>query len=140
MKPLNKPCYPLHMNKLVYAACLLGLALRAEAQITPPIPTLMPERMIAPKTEVGDMRTYTLAPNPASEYVDIDLSAAHSLSVELVIFNGRGEPIFKKSIEKGEGLYRLDLDSVQDGQYILTMRVEGQGTIGRKFFISRSGH
>jgi hypothetical protein len=121
------------MGRIIYLACFLGLVSTANAQTFQPL-----EETVRPiKAEVADFKSYTIAPNPAYEYVDIDLTAANALSVELVIYNGRGEPLLKKSIVHADSMYRWDLDALDSGQYFLTIRIEGQGVIGRKLIINR---
>ena len=121
------------MGKIIYLACCLGLVSTTNAQIFQPLP----ETVRPIKAEVADFKSYTIAPNPAYEYVDINLTAANALSVELVIYNGRGEPLLKKSIVRADDTYRWDLDALDSGQYFLTIRIEGQGVIGRKLIINR---
>jgi Secretion system C-terminal sorting domain len=129
----NKTNCSKHMGKIIYIACFLGFVNAANAQIVQP-----QLEMVRPiKSEVGDFKRYTIAPNPAYEYVDVDLIAADALPVELVIYNGRGEPVLKKSIVHADGTYRWDLDALDSGQYFLTIQIEGQGVIGRKLIINR---
>ena len=121
------------MGKIIYLACFLGLVSSAKAQIFQPL-----QETVRPiKSEMGDYKHYTIAPNPAYEYVDINLTAANALPVELVIYNGRGEPLLKKSVEHADGTYRWDLGALDSGQYFLTIQIEGQGVIGRKLIINR---
>jgi hypothetical protein len=89
------------------------------------------------KAELDDNKSFTIAPNPAYDYVDIDMTAAHSQSVELTIYNQLGEPLLKQSVEHPTDSYRFALDGLNTGPYILTIQVEGQGTIGRKLMINR---
>jgi hypothetical protein len=121
------------MGKIIYIACFLGLVSSANAQIFQPLP----EAVRPVKSEIADFKRYTIAPNPAYEYVDIDLTAANALSVELVIYNGRGEPLLKKSIVHADGTHRWNLDALESGQYFLTIQIEGEGVIGRKLIINR---
>jgi hypothetical protein len=121
------------MGKIIYIACFLGLVGTANAQVVLPLP----EEVRPVKAETADFKRYTIAPNPAYEYVDIDLTAANALNVELVIYNGRGEPLLKKSVQHADSTYRWDLDALDSGQYFLTIQIEGQGVFGRKLLISR---
>ena len=89
------------------------------------------------KAEFNDNKSFTIAPNPAYDYIDIDMTAANEQSVELTIFNNLGEPLLKQSVEHATGFYRFALDGLNTGQYILTIQVEGQATIGRKLVINR---
>jgi CotH kinase protein/Fn3 associated/Secretion system C-terminal sorting domain len=89
------------------------------------------------KAEFNDNKSFTIAPNPAYDYVDIDMTAAYTQSVELTIYNQLGEPLLKQSVEHPTDSYRFALDGLNTGPYILTIQVEGQGTIGRKLMINR---
>jgi hypothetical protein len=89
------------------------------------------------KSEFVDDKSFTIAPNPAYDYVDIDMTAANGQSVQLTIYNHLGEPLLKQSVEHATDSYRFALDGLNTGQYILTIQVEGQGTIGRKLVINR---
>jgi hypothetical protein len=89
------------------------------------------------KSELADDKSFTIAPNPVYDYVDIDMTAANAQSVELTIYNHLGEPLLKQSVEHATDSYRFALDGLNTGQYILTIQVEGQGRVGRKLIINR---
>ncbi len=83
-----------------------------------------------------DNQIFTLSPNPADEAVKVDLTNANGRAVELILYNNLGQPLLKQSVEKANGMHQLLLDGLENGQYIIEIRVEGQGTIGRKLIIN----
>ncbi len=89
------------------------------------------------KAESIDDKSFTIAPNPSYNYVDIDMTAAHTQAAELTIYNQLGELLLKQNVEHPTDSYRFALDGLNAGQYILTIQVEGQRTVGRKLMIQR---
>jgi Fn3 associated/CotH kinase protein/Secretion system C-terminal sorting domain len=89
------------------------------------------------KTEVSDNQLFTISPNPVYDYADLDLTAVRGQSVTVMVYNNLGQPLLHQTIEQANGTHRFALNSLATGQYILTIQVEGQATIGRKLIINR---
>jgi Fn3 associated/CotH kinase protein/Secretion system C-terminal sorting domain len=89
------------------------------------------------QAQLFDNQSFTIAPNPAYDYVDIDMTAANEQSVELIIFNNLGQMLMRQQVEHFEDKYRLSLDGLNAGHYILSIQVDGQDKIARKLMINR---
>jgi CotH kinase protein/Fn3 associated/Secretion system C-terminal sorting domain len=94
-------------------------------------------RFAPEKTELVEDKSFTVAPNPAFDFADIDLTAAKNQFVTLAVYNTLGEAVLKQNVENAAGTYRLALDGLAAGQYILAIQMEGHGTIGRKLNVNR---
>jgi hypothetical protein len=93
-------------------------------------------RFAPEKTELVDDKSFTVAPNPAFDFVDIDLAAAKNQFVTLSVYNMLGEAVLKQNIENAASTYRLGLDGLAAGQYILTIQTDGQDKIARKLNVN----
>jgi CotH kinase protein/Secretion system C-terminal sorting domain/Fn3 associated len=94
-------------------------------------------RFAPEKSELVEDKSFTVAPNPASDFADIDLTAAKNQFVTLAVYNTLGEAVLKQNVENAAGTYRLALDGLAAGQYILAIQMEDQSTIGRKLSVKR---
>jgi hypothetical protein len=88
-------------------------------------------------SEAIENQSFTVYPNPASNYVDIDWTAAKNQAVELTVYNLLGESVLKQNVDNSDVNYRLSLDGLASGQYILAIQTEGQDRITRKLSIAR---
>jgi PKD repeat protein len=63
-------------------------------------------------------------PNPAKDFVNISLVAAEENEVEIVMLNGLGAEVYRKSVRVFEGLsvYTVDLSYFDTGIYIVIVR------------------
>ncbi|MEN9610532.1 MAG: hypothetical protein RLZZ628_1346 [Bacteroidota bacterium] len=93
-------------------------------------------RFAPEKTQLVDDKSFTVAPNPAFDFADIDLTAAKNQFVTLSVYNTLGEAVLKQNIENAASTYRLGLDGLAAGQYILTIQTDGQDKIARKLNIN----
>jgi CotH kinase protein/Secretion system C-terminal sorting domain/Fn3 associated len=89
------------------------------------------------KSESIDNQSFTIAPNPASNYVDIDLTSAKNQFVELTVYNLLGEMVLKQNIDNADTNYRLSLDALSAGQYMLAIQADGQEMVTRKLSVNR---
>jgi hypothetical protein len=88
------------------------------------------------KAESIDNQSFTIAPNPASNYADINLTAAKNQFVELTVYNLLGEIVLKQNIDNADANYRLSLNALTAGQYILAIQADGQETVTRKLSVT----
>jgi glucose/arabinose dehydrogenase/PKD repeat protein len=79
---------------------------------------------------------FALFPNPAFEYIDVDLASYLDKKVTLSVVDVLGHIFKNKTIEKAEKIQRVDLDNVPDGQYILRIQTEGKRDVLRMFNIT----
>lgn len=116
----------------VYGNDLFGAKAKAIYNYT--APSITPRR--ASKTENTDNQLFTIAPNPALDYVELDLTAAEMQFVELTLYNNLGQVVLKQPVEQATGLYRLALQGLDAGQYVLNIQINGQATWVRKISIN----
>ncbi len=88
------------------------------------------------KSESVDNQSFTISPNPASDYADIDLTAAKNQFVELTVYNLLGETVLKQNIDHADANYRLPLNALSAGQYILSIQTDGQEMVTRKLSVN----
>jgi hypothetical protein len=87
--------------------------------------------------ESADNQSFVVSPNPAQDYLDVDLKAGKDQFAELTVYNVLGAPVLKRQVEQANSTYRLPLQELQTGQYILAIQTAGQQTTTRKFVVSR---
>jgi hypothetical protein len=92
---------------------------------------------LAFRLENVDNQSFMLSPNPADVSVGVDLTHANGKQVQLTFFNNMGQPLLKQTVERAQGVHQVLLDGLENGQYIIEIQVEGQGTMGRKLVINR---
>jgi CotH kinase protein/Secretion system C-terminal sorting domain/Fn3 associated len=88
-------------------------------------------------SESMDNQAFTIYPNPAVDYADLDLTAAKNQAVALTVYNVLGEMVLQQTMDHAEASYRLALDGLASGQYILAIQMEGQERITRKLSVTR---
>jgi CotH kinase protein/Secretion system C-terminal sorting domain len=89
------------------------------------------------KSQSIDNQFFTIAPNPASDYADIDLTAAKNQFVELTVYNLLGETVLKQNIDNADTNYRLSLNALSAGPYILAIQANGQEMVTQKLSVNR---
>jgi Secretion system C-terminal sorting domain len=87
-------------------------------------------------SEGVDNQSFVVSPNPAHDYLDVDLKAANHQFTELTVYNLLGAPVLKQQVEQANSTYRFPLQALQTGQYILVIQIAGQKTTTRKFVVS----
>jgi hypothetical protein len=87
--------------------------------------------------ESVDNPSFVVSPNPAQDYLDVDLKAGKDQFAELTVYNLLGAPVLKRQVEQANLTYRLPLQELQSGVYILAIQTAGQQTTTREFVVSR---
>jgi hypothetical protein len=90
----------------------------------------------AAEGEIVENQSFILSPNPVTDYATLDLRAAKGEKVELTVFNILGEVVKKEAIAAAPVVHRLSFTGLQRGQYLVTIKTETQGTIGRKVLVA----
>jgi hypothetical protein len=81
---------------------------------------------------------FTLYPNPAQDYVMIDLPEMNGESVEISIIGQFGQSITKKTFEsQNERALRISTENLIDGLYFVRVQIEGKRVVGKPLMIFR---
>ncbi len=84
------------------------------------------------------LHDYMLFPNPAEDYVDIDLEAARYRSVDIFLMDATGKILRQKKVESAPvGPVRLALDDLPVGEYFIRIETEGKREVVKKLMIVR---
>jgi hypothetical protein len=82
------------------------------------------------------LANYSIYPNPSNEYVDIDLEGVRYREVELSIFNSVGIIVKQLKVEKAPiAPVRMQLDGLENGQYLIHIKAEGKREVVKKLTI-----
>ena len=74
-----------------------------------------------------DLHAYKLFPNPANEYVDINLTGVEGQRVRLLLVDRSGRLVKEMEVEKATtAAERMDLDGVKEGWYVMWIQAEGK--------------
>ena len=76
------------------------------------------------------LKAVKIAPNPASDFLDISLPAEIASSSKCSIFDIKGKKVYDYKLKSSNT--NIDIRSLQSGTYILKI-VNSQGTISKKF-------
>ncbi len=79
---------------------------------------------------------YTLFPNPAGEFFDIDLTAAGGRAVDIAIITPFGYVIKQEKIAPAKQ-YRIDLSDFPSGQYFIKIQPEGKRVTMKKLVVMK---
>jgi hypothetical protein len=82
---------------------------------------------------LNDVRIF---PNPASDFIDVDLKSYEGKKVTLYIYNQVGKLIQTQQIERASATpIHLDMDKQSSGQMLLRVTAEGRKEVTKKFII-----
>ena len=82
---------------------------------------------------LNDIRIY---PNPASDYIEVDLKQYEGKKVTLYIYNQVGKLVHTQQIERASATpIHLDMDKQTNGQMLLRVTAEGHREVTKKFVI-----
>jgi hypothetical protein len=97
-------------------------------------------------TKVSDAKTLTfkgmenisLFPNPANDYVDIDLKKYNGLQVAISVYNQFGKLIQSAQVEKASSApFHLEFGDVSSGSYLIRIQAQGKKEVMRKLQIAK---
>jgi Ricin-type beta-trefoil lectin domain-like/Secretion system C-terminal sorting domain/Polysaccharide deacetylase len=96
--------------------------------------TFQMSEVITVKYERQDL--YTVSPNPASDYINVDLTPAGNRNVDIQVVSILGKVVVQERIEAGSNSrFHLDVQSLDAGQYIIKIQPQGQRLTVRKLVI-----
>lgn len=79
-----------------------------------------------------------LFPNPANDYVDIDLQKYNGLQVTITVYNQFGKLIQTAQVEKASTApYHLEFGDVASGAYLIRVQAQGKREVMRKLQIAK---
>ena len=82
---------------------------------------------------LNDVRIF---PNPASDFIDVDLKSYEGKKVTLYIYNQVGKLILTQQIKRASATpIHLDIDKQTSGQMLLRVTAEGRKEVTKKFVI-----
>ncbi|MEZ4957422.1 MAG: hypothetical protein R2825_27945 [Saprospiraceae bacterium] len=74
-----------------------------------------------------DLYDFKLFPNPANEYVDVNLFGAEGQRVRLLLVDRMGRLLKEMEVEYASSApHRMELDGVPEGWYVLWIQAAGQ--------------
>jgi PA14 domain/Secretion system C-terminal sorting domain/Polysaccharide deacetylase len=80
---------------------------------------------------------YNIFPNPAHDYVDIDLSETYGNTVSIRIFSIIGKELYQEKIESAQTApHRINLYQFETGQYLMRIESKGKRPVTRKLVVS----
>ena len=86
-------------------------------------------------SSVNDVRLF---PNPATDYIEVDLKQYNNKAVQLYMYNNLGQLILTQAVEKASNTpVHLDLNSKISGSYILRITSQGKKDLIKKFVIQQ---
>ena len=79
---------------------------------------------------------FRIFPNPASDYIDVDLKQYEGKTVTLQVYNSFGKVIATQQVERASSVpVHLDLNPIAAGQYLIRVTSEGRKAAVKKFVI-----
>jgi hypothetical protein len=78
-----------------------------------------------------------VSPNPASSFLNLDLSAVVGQNVSISMVNSLGTVVFSEKIEKTTATTQIKTDKIEQGLYFVIVQVEGRKTVVKKLNIIR---
>lgn len=80
---------------------------------------------------------FTIFPNPASDYVDIDMENIRYRQTKIRILDISGRVVRQESIGIAPIVHRMQLDGLQSGQYFIHIEADGRREVVKKMTIIR---
>ena len=88
--------------------------------------------------EYKDLIDFALFPNPANQYVDLNLETVVGKNVSIEVFDNLGINVLAKEIGEVTSKYhRLDIRPLKEGHYIVWIQVEGRRPVARQLFVGK---
>jgi glucose/arabinose dehydrogenase len=88
--------------------------------------------------DFSSLTNYMLYPNPANDYVDIEMESGLYRSADIEITNALGKAVISKHIDKVVNpVTRLQLDGLESGQYYVRIQVADKKEVVKKLTIMR---
>ena len=82
------------------------------------------------------LQTIRTFPNPANDYVDIDVSMFNNESIEVYLYNNFGQKVAHENVEKGKtSVVHFDVSNQQAGSYLVRVTAQGKRDIVKQLQI-----
>lgn len=80
------------------------------------------------------MERLAVYPNPATDYLNLDLSAWEGQTLRVQVWNARGQQVLEQAVAGGSPAYRLELPAAgSGGLQALRVLTESGGAYGARF-------
>ena len=90
------------------------------------------------KVAFSNLQTVKIFPNPASDYVDIDLATYSNETVNIDLYNGFGQKVAAKTVQKGNNsTVHFDISEQQNGNYLIRITAQGKRDVVKQLNIVR---
>jgi Ricin-type beta-trefoil lectin domain-like/HYR domain/Secretion system C-terminal sorting domain len=84
------------------------------------------------------LQTIKAFPNPANDFVDIDLTMFNNESVDVYLYNAFGQKVAHESVEKGRnGFVHFDVANQQAGSYLIRVTAQGKRDVVKQLQITK---
>lgn len=84
------------------------------------------------------LQTIKAFPNPANDYVDIDVSMLADASIEVYLYNSFGQKVAHERVQKGNtSVVHFDVANQQAGSYLIRVTSQGKRDIVKQLQIAR---
>jgi hypothetical protein len=88
--------------------------------------------------DFSHLTDYALFPNPANDYVDIDLEAVKYREVDIQLTDLAGKSLQKHHIESvSTATFRINLEGLQTGHYFMSIKSDGRREVTKKLIIAK---
>jgi Secretion system C-terminal sorting domain len=75
----------------------------------------------------GKVQDVRIFPNPASEFIDVDLKVYEGRQVNIFMYNGMGKLVNTTNVESATSApLHIDIDNFTSGSYLIRVQVEGK--------------
>jgi HYR domain/Secretion system C-terminal sorting domain/Fn3 associated/Lamin Tail Domain len=81
----------------------------------------------------NESHLFDIHPNPTANFIDIDLKVVEKKAVTVSIFNSIGTIVLSEKIDKASPSQRINVESLQDGQYFMAIQAQGKRVVMKKF-------
>jgi HYR domain/Ricin-type beta-trefoil lectin domain-like/Secretion system C-terminal sorting domain len=90
------------------------------------------------KVNFNDVNAVKVFPNPASDFVDIDLTTYSAGTVNIHLYNSFGQEVAAQTVEKGKtSIVHLDITNQQSGNYMIRITAQGKRDVTKQLHIIR---
>jgi hypothetical protein len=90
------------------------------------------------KLSFNGLETIKVFPNPANDYVEVDLSKFNNETISVYLYNAFGQKVAFQSIQKGKSdIIRFDVADQQSGSYLVRVTAQGKRDVMKKVQIAK---
>ncbi|MBK8564658.1 MAG: hypothetical protein IPN76_15320 [Saprospiraceae bacterium] len=90
------------------------------------------------KVEFADLVDYQLFPNPANDFVSVNLASVIGKSANIQLFNNLGVKVKGYQLDEvWSKYYQMDIRDLREGHYIVWLNVPGKRPIAKKLIVGK---